>query len=106
VNVLNKRVEAHNLTIDYHQPHAMPAQWEAIALRKRQERDSKIPKEWRLPTAGTRPTDVTGVPRTCGILSEKEIDITENYDARDIVDAIVEARRWTAEEVAIAFCKV
>ncbi|KAA8911691.1 acetamidase [Sphaerosporella brunnea] len=83
----------------------MPAQWEEIALRKRQERGAKIPKEWELgPEIQPMPEDVTGIPRSCGILTEKELDITENYDARSIVDAVV-GGRWTAEEIAVAFCK-
>jgi amidase len=83
----------------------MPAQWEEIALRKRQERDSKIPANWQLPKLEPKPTDVTGIPRQCGILTEKELDITESYDAKDIVDAVVSGR-WKAEEVVVAFCKV
>ena len=83
----------------------MPAEWEQIALKRRQERDAKIPKEWRLKSLDNSRINLTSVPRECGILSAKEIDITENYHARGIVNA---ASKGTlkAEEIAIAFCKV
>lgn len=32
------------------------------------------------------PTDVTDIPRSCGILSPEEIAITENYDAVDLAE--------------------
>jgi hypothetical protein len=83
----------------------MPAQWEEISLRKRQERDSKIPDQWRLQNIDKSRTNVTSVPRECGLLTNRELDITENYDAKDIVDAIAR-QKWTAEEVTVAFCKV
>ncbi|KAF8246482.1 amidase signature enzyme [Wilcoxina mikolae CBS 423.85] len=82
----------------------MPAQWEEIGRQKRQERDSKIPDQWRLQNIDKSRTDVISVPRECGLLTDRELDITENYDAKGIVDAIAR-QRWTAEEVTIAFCK-
>lgn len=50
------------------------------------------------------PLDVTGIPRTCGILSPEEIDITDKYDATGLLEAIA-ARKYTAVAVAMAFCK-
>ena len=48
--------------------------------------------------------NLMSVPKTSGILTEKEIRITSEYDAVDIVGAI-KASTFTAEEVAVAFCK-
>jgi amidase len=83
----------------------MSAQWEQIAAQKQGERLSKIPNKWRLPTLMNPPSDVTAIPRACGLLSEKELDITENHTAQGIVAAVV-SKKYTAEEVALAFCKV
>jgi amidase len=44
------------------------------------------------------------VPRECGILSDMDIEITEKFDAVALVQAIATAK-FTAEQVAIAFCK-
>jgi amidase len=50
------------------------------------------------------PVDVSRVPATCGMLTPNEVDITETYDAVGLAEAIA-ARKWTAVEVATAFCK-
>ena len=50
----------------------------------------KVPEEFYIPQhiADTPPRDVTGTPRSCGILSEEELEITENYDAVGLAKAI------------------
>lgn len=66
----------------------------------------KVPHELRLPSSffSNPPVDVSQVPATCGIITPTEIDITENYDAVGLAEAIA-ARKWTAVDVATAFCK-
>jgi len=81
------------------------ASYKAIARRKQAERQSRIPKEWLLTSVPSPTTsDVRSVPRTCGILLQSEIEITENYDATSLAQAI-RSRALTAEAVTIAFCK-
>ncbi|CAA9962932.1 Amidase domain containing protein [Pyrenophora teres f. maculata] len=67
---------------------------------------SKVPQELRLPSTffSNSPKDVSGVPATCGILTPAEVDITENYDAVGLAEAIA-ARKLSAVEVATAFSK-
>jgi hypothetical protein len=61
--------------------------WQTTGAKKREERDALIPKEWRLPaeTLGIYNKDanlnVLDIPRSCGLLSAKEIELTEKYDA-------------------------
>lgn len=94
-----------------------------IAQRKQNELAASIPSEWQLPTklipeGMLSPADsitegpkrygrvnVMEIPRTCGILTSKELDITENYDVRRLVSAMTEGR-LKSEEVTRAFCKV
>ena len=45
------------------------------------------------------------VPRTGGVLTAREVHITEAYDAQGLAKAIKE-RRFTAVEVTRAYCKV
>lgn len=83
----------------------MPAVWESIAAQKKKVQTEAIPKEWllkSLPPASQ--LDVRGVPASCGILTAKELEITEKHDATSLTLALRE-RQYTAVEVATAFCK-
>ncbi|KAI5373104.1 hypothetical protein J4E82_008204 [Alternaria postmessia] len=86
------------------------ADWQTLAQSKRESVFAAIPKDWLLPPpqtsqyTETSSISVLDVPRTCGILTEKELDITENYDATDLVGMMAE-RRLTSTEVVTAFCK-
>lgn len=83
----------------------MEPHYKAIARRKQAERQSRIPKEWLLKNLPSPTTlDVRSIPRTCGILTTKELEITENYDATSLAEAI-RRQAFTAEAVTVAFCK-
>lgn len=71
-----------------------------------QEFAKKVPHELRLPAhlISNPPVDVSTVPATCGLLTAKEVEITENYDAFGLAEAIA-AKKLTAVEVARAFSK-
>ncbi|KAI9375928.1 amidase signature domain-containing protein [Aspergillus egyptiacus] len=89
---------------------SQPTPWTDLAAAKAAESQRKIPAEWRLPSCYTdRVSDsstwsVLHVPRESGILTARELEITENYDAVALV-AEVAKKTYTAEEVAVAFCK-
>ncbi|KAJ5207915.1 hypothetical protein N7449_002294 [Penicillium cf. viridicatum] len=94
----------------------------AIAQRKQTELAAAIPTEWRLPahvipegmlsisesiTVGPKSYQRVGVmdiPRTCGLLTSKELEITEKYDVRGLVTEMAEGR-LKAEDVVRGFCK-
>lgn len=84
--------------------------WQALAARKREEAAKKIPAEWKLPSKYTEgvseasTASVLHVPKECGLLSARELEITEQYDAVDLLAAISTAK-FTALEVTVAFCK-
>lgn len=95
----------------------------AIAERKQAQLAAAIPAKWRLPenviptgmltpaesiTEGSkkyRRVNVMDIPRTCGLLTAKQLEITEKYDVRGIVSAMVQSK-LKAEDVVEAFCKV
>lgn len=80
--------------------------WQSVAWQKKDQQFARIPSQWRL--SQLPPSDVTNylsVPRECGLLTEKELDITENYDATGLARAIRE-KKVTCVDVATAFCKV
>ncbi|KAG0158571.1 hypothetical protein PDIDSM_6086 [Penicillium digitatum] len=80
----------------------------AVAQRKQAELAAAIPTEWRLPThvfsegmlsisesitAGPtsyREVRVMEIPRTCGLLTSKELKITEIYNVRGLVAEMAE----------------
>ncbi|KAI9052723.1 hypothetical protein LZ554_002999 [Drepanopeziza brunnea f. sp. 'monogermtubi'] len=84
--------------------------WQSLASAHREVAASKIPPEWKLPSSVTDPVsetstqEVLSIPRTCGILSEKEIEITENYSAVTLLEHLASGR-FTSVEVTTAFCK-
>ncbi|KAI9789856.1 MAG: hypothetical protein M1835_001407 [Candelina submexicana] len=83
----------------------MEAPWQTIAARKQEERNSRIPKEWRLQgLPGDDVVNVRDVPRTCGLLDPTELEITESYDATSLAQAIADGRMKSVD-VATAFCK-
>lgn len=90
-------------------PKPVPAgtqEYEAKRASILQAISDKIPQSLWLPEniISNPPLDVTTVFRTCGLLSEKELAITENYDATALAAAIA-SRQLTAVEVTVAFCK-
>lgn len=82
--------------------------WQAIADKKQAEQASRIPKEWLLPASYSPTGDVTNlthVPRQCGLLSKRELELTERYDATELL-GLLRTGRLKSREVVEAFCKV
>lgn len=83
-------------------------QWQTIRDRKLADVASRIPTEWQIPASKLPPASISNVlsiPHTCGILTSKELHITESYNARSLLSAL-RNRDLTAVEVTTAFCKV
>ena len=82
-----------------------PQQWEARASSKRLAAAALIPPEWSLPESTlSSDLDVRDVPRTCGILTEQEVDITESYDACTLLQKLAEGT-LSSIQVTTAFAK-
>jgi amidase len=68
--------------------------WKEIASRKQKSNFEKIPSEWRLPTTITdgislnSDEGVLAIPTSCNVLTEREIELTENYDAFTLLQKI------------------
>jgi amidase len=84
--------------------------YKTASQEKRSANAAKIPKEWKLPSKylenvnANSDLNVLDVPRICGILNEKEIDITEKYDATALLEKMA-AKQFSSYEVVLAFCK-
>ena len=71
---------------------------------------SPIPAAWILPRAALEEVACAGtqsvlhVPASCGILSDQEINITENHSASDLL-RLMAKRELTSSAVTLALCK-
>ncbi|KAF1914810.1 amidase signature domain-containing protein [Ampelomyces quisqualis] len=82
-----------------------PPKWQLVSWQKKDEQHARIPHEWRLSSLpASHVTNFIHVPRKCGILSAKEINITENYDATALAEA-VRSRKLKCIDITMAFCK-
>ena len=78
--------------------------WQEIALNRKRQQENSIPKEWRIPSLPSNLYNVTSIPTTCGILSEREILITEENDVEKLLQKLA-SREWTAVDVINATLK-
>jgi amidase len=80
------------------------SKWEEIAQKRKQKQLDSIPKEWLIELPPEECTNVMDVPRTCGLLSTRELEITEVSDVNHTL-AKLASREWSAVEVTTAFSK-
>ncbi|BCS27815.1 general amidase GmdB [Aspergillus puulaauensis] len=86
------------------------ANWQALVAVKRKQLDSQISSEWRLSDdiRASAPADghliEAGIVRRSGVLSDKELDITENYSAADLLQRL-SGGEFRSVDVTTAFCK-
>lgn len=84
--------------------------WRTLVARKRKQLDAQLPSEWRLTEKFLATIPANGrlveadVIRGSGILSEKELSITENYSATELLDELSKGT-LSSVEVTTAFCK-
>ena len=87
--------------------------WQEIAARKRAARDALIPAVWKLPSKFLPrdpplfeygPQNVLNVPRECGLLNSTELQITEGYTIKTLLQAL-SSRKVSSVDVTTAFCK-
>lgn len=83
--------------------------WQSLVQTKQAEAAANIPAAWRLPAQFTQDisenarNNVLDVPRRCGLLTPKQLEITEQYDATALLKKI-HARELTSYEITEAFC--
>lgn len=80
----------------------MPVKWEDLASDKRTRIASSIPSEWKVDTSSS-PDNVLSVPKSCGLLSSQELEITES-SAVDLVARLAKGE-LKSYDVTLAFCK-
>ena len=84
--------------------------WEDVAAKHRAAAFNNIPAAWRLSQdvldsiSADSELNVIDVPLQCGLLSSKEIEITQGYEAVELVELLA-TKKLTSYEVTLAFCK-
>lgn len=89
--------------------------WESKVAVKQQSSREKIPKEWLLPASVTDMLQMPlsehpnrlmkmGIARKSGLLSEKELEITEKYTVEELLKQLKDGA-LSSLEVTIAFSK-
>lgn len=78
--------------------------WQDLASERKRKQDDLIPPEWRIPLPSDDVLDVTPIPRTSGLLTGRELDITETTDVNLILSKLADGI-WSAVEVTKAFYK-
>ncbi len=91
--------------------------WQSKAAEKRANCQKAIPEAWTLQQSllntlphrsGFSTTKVnlitSDVPRASGILTERELDITESYAVSELLESLATGK-FTSSEVTLAFCK-
>lgn len=88
----------------------MDSQWQELIQKKRATREALIPESWRLPAeiankvSEESTLSAFDLLNQAALLSDREIDITENNTASTIT-AKIAAGELSSLEVASAFCK-
>lgn len=93
----------------------MAGSWEEVAAAHRAKQESCIDPKWLLSPQALKELVGTGqsdegrlvarrVAEKSGILTDKEVEITERYSVRSLLDEMASGK-LSAEEVTVAFCK-
>ena len=81
----------------------MAHDWQKIASSAQENLFNSIPTKWRLPQPpGPSLTDVRAVPKTCGLLTPKQLEISEQTASELVIQ--LKNRKLSSVEVTEAFC--
>jgi amidase len=79
--------------------------WEDVCQQKRRSQQDAIPSKWLLPEPPLSVySSVLDVPANCGLLTTRELKITETTDVHIILDNL-RTMEWSSVEVTTAFYK-
>ncbi|PCH36161.1 general amidase [Wolfiporia cocos MD-104 SS10] len=78
--------------------------WQSLVADKRRRQQNAIPSAWLIAEPPKTVANVTSFPSECGLLTEKEVLITETVDINILLRKIA-ASEWSSVEVVTAFYK-
>jgi amidase len=80
-----------------------PSFWQAVAQRRKNEVNSAIPEAYHISEALLDDSNFINLPDNCGLLNERELEITSNT-ANGLLK-LLHSETYTAVEVTTAFCQ-
>ena len=80
------------------------ADWKTRAAQRKQAQLDSIPQEWRISSPSPDVDNVMGIPEDCGLLSPRELEITNETDVEVILKKLASSA-WSSLEVTTAFYK-
>jgi hypothetical protein len=84
--------------------------WKELVAGKQNEQAKQLPEAWRISpsllqhVSAKSHLNVLDFPRLSGLLTAEELDLTEKYDAVDLVKKMAN-KEVSAHAVTLAFCK-
>jgi amidase len=78
--------------------------WKEICLTRKAVQLASIPTEWVIQLPSKTQTNVMKVPRDCGLLTARELHITETTNVGILLNKLHSAE-WSSVEVTTAFYK-
>jgi amidase len=84
--------------------------WKHLVAEKQAQQANQLPQAWRISPSLLQEIspqsqiNVLDIPRQSGLLSTEELDLTEKYDAVDLVQKMAN-KEVSAYAVVLAFCK-
>ena len=82
----------------------MSTSWRDIAQEKKARQTQSIPKAWLITPPPTVVLDVNDVPEASGLLTAKELAITNTTDVSTLLSKLATSE-WSSVEVTTAFYK-
>ncbi|KAH9891213.1 general amidase [Cubamyces lactineus] len=78
--------------------------WKALCAARKQRQLEQIPKEWTISLPPDDQRNVLDIPSTCGLLTPRELEITDTVNVDILLDKLRTAQ-WSSVEVTTAFYK-
>ncbi|KAI0358840.1 general amidase [Trametes cingulata] len=78
--------------------------WRALCAERKQRQLEQIPEEWTITPPPDDQRNVLDVPRTCGLLTARELEITDTVNVDILLDRL-RTGHWSSVEVTTAFYK-
>ena len=78
--------------------------WRVLVEDKKRRQAASIPKEWLVETPPESQLNVTSFPAECGLLSRRELEITNTTDVEVLLEKLASGQ-WSSVEVTTAFYK-
>lgn len=78
--------------------------WKDICSVRKNAQLASIPREWIIALPPETETNVMNIPRNCGLLTTRELQITETTDVAILLNKL-RSSEWSSLEVTTAFYK-